>query len=212
MKKRLFFLPTLLLAPIFLNAGQVAAAVPVVGGSNSAVAFQESATPLKILAVPDIHFGVDNEIAGGAEAFYKMQENGPYVDANGDPGTLVSSKKIEIQDSRSVATGNTWTLKAKLDEDFVEPDSNTSFAGQIKFLDSASSTAIGGTNVAQLIQGATIGKGVEAIVAERTDNSYGTATMTFANDHIELIVPATAELKTGVVYQTTITWTLTDAP
>jgi len=216
MKKRLFFLPALLLAPIFLNAGQVAAADPThtdTGNSNTAVQFIESTTPLKILTVPHIHFGIDNEIEGGTAAVYKMQDEGDFINDAGQPDTLESTKEITIQDSRTTPGANSWTLQAQLDGSFaVKNDSSTSFEGQIRFLDVISSTHTGGTEAAKLNPGATIGNNASAVVATRDADSYGTASMKFDNSNIELIVPATAELTAGVVYQTTITWTLTDAP
>ncbi|MHA3066559.1 WxL domain-containing protein [Lacticaseibacillus saniviri] len=220
MKKTLFLLPTLLIAPILLQANQhVLADERDKETTAGAVEFKEEQTPLELTEIPDFHFGI-NEINHSENQSYGLIKTGK----GHDGVTLDSGTAVSIKDNRSASPANSWTLQAQISTQFKTKDTGHTLDGATITLNNdptISNSAIesgftgvvlGETEISTETQ--TLATGDSTAIGITTIK-YGTG---FAPDDagrdegIKLNVPKGSDLVTGDIYQADLTWTLLGAP
>ncbi|MCD2256534.1 WxL domain-containing protein [Lactobacillus sp. CC-MHH1034] len=161
---------------------------------------------LKILAVPDMHFGsheINNDTATTATAV----DSGT---GHTTPGsTITTGHTISVQDRRSAATATGWTLNAKTSSPFALEDNSATINGATITLQNGTTTPT---------TGVTFGDGSsvtlndnDAPVLTGSNAAIGTVTTSLTNNDMTLSIPARAVTKAGV-YEAAVTWNLQAVP
>lgn len=220
MKKTLFLLPTLLIAPILLQANQhVLADERDKETTAGAVEFKEEQNPLELTEIPDFHFGI-NEIDHSKNQSYGLIKTG----TGHDDETLDSGTAVSIKDNRSASPANSWTLQAQISTQFKTKDTGHTLDGATitlnndpKITNSATPSGFTGvsldkkeinTSIQTLATGNSTAIGITKI-DYGTDFTSGDENR---DEGIKLNVPKGSDLVTGDIYQADLTWTLLGAP
>ncbi|MCG4283062.1 WxL domain-containing protein [Lacticaseibacillus saniviri] len=219
MKKTLFLLPTLLIAPILFQANQHVMAETEVAkkGTPGAVEFAQDDTPLRFGELPNFHFGMDQQYDRSREMLYSLATNGDDIAAE----DYSSSSTVQIIDNRGITSDdepNEWVLQAIMSTQFTNEDGKELDNATIEMHtpDIGLNGGAAGSVTPPIEPVVEISEGGPVTLAEGkdagglTELKYGEIANN--DDRVKLKLPQGTKAVMGKVYQAEITWTLLDAP